>query len=236
MTDAALSKIRRHFSHLVIKVRKSLEAHHIDAKDVRHFLLTYFEGSCSIPDIADMSKIFESMTTSKLWRYDHYGPLEELAEEYLPDDDPARIQMTDYLSQLSAFYATTTIIDFLRLSELEDTEEDNQIFSPKKYNRYYRKLEITLKLDKIAEMTLDCMDKLWKALQKKFRLPSLTAVLDNIVEGSLKVTWLVLPNVIEKIKATYSKSISFFQQMNITRVELYGGLLVLYDEKMFVSS
>ena len=48
---------------------------------------------------------------------------------------------------------------------------------------------------------LDFVHEMWKALQKEFNLPTLTAVIDIILEGSLNITWLVLPHVVEKIKA-----------------------------------
>ena len=234
MTEAAFSKIKGHFSRLLIKVKSALDAQHVDVKEVRQFLLTYFEGECSIPNVADLSEVLDSITTAKLWRYDHYEPLEELAESFLPDDDSARRQMIEYPIQLSAFQGATRIIDFIKLSELEDPEEDNRPFSPKKYNRHYRKLTMELNLGDVSEVTLDHMDKLWKALQRKFKLPSLTAVIDKIVQGSIKVTWLVLPHVIKKIKAAYSKAVSFFQQHNITRIVMYDWL-ILYDEKLMVS-
>ena len=107
MTEKALSRTKRHFSNLLVKVRSSMEANNSKVKNVRDFLVTYFEGECNIPDVGNLSKIFESVTSAKLWRYDHYSPLEELAESFLPDDDPARALMTAYVTQLSAFYATT---------------------------------------------------------------------------------------------------------------------------------
>ena len=237
MTEKALSRTKRHFSNLLVKVRSSLEANNSKVKDVRDFLVTYFEGECSIPKVSDLSEILESVTFAKLWRYDHYGPLEELAESFLPDDDPARALMTKYITQLSAFYATTRIIDFIKISEDDDLEEDDQIFSPKKYNRKYRKLTVKLKLQKdVSELTLDFVHELWKALQKEFNLPSLTAVIDKIIEGSLVITWLVLPHVVEKIKSKFSKSLHFLQHHGIVRIELYDGDgLTLYDEEWMVS-
>ena len=237
MTEKALSRTKRHFSNLLVKVRSSMEANNSKVKDVRDFLVTYFEGECNIPDVGNLSKIFESVTSAKLWRYDHYSPLEELAESFLPDDDPARALMTKYITQLSAFYATTRIIDFIKISEDDDLEEDDQPFSPKKYNRKYRKLTVKLKLQKnISELTLDFVHELWKALQKEFYLPSLTAVIDKIIEGSLVITWLVLPHVVEKIKSKLSKSLHFLQHHSIVSIELYGDLeLTLYDEEWMVS-
>ena len=237
MTEKALRKTKSRFSNLLVKVRSSMEANKTEVKDVRDYLVTYFEGECNIPDVGNLSKIFESVTSAKLWRYDHYGPLEELAESFLPDDDPARALMTEYITQLSAFYATTRIIDFIKIFEDDDPEEDDLPFSPKKYNRKYRKLTVKLKLQKnISELTLDFVHQLWKALRKEFTLPSLMAVIDKIIEGSLTITWLVLPHVVEKIKSKFSKSLHFLQHHGIVRIELYGGDgLTLYDEEWMVS-
>ena len=194
MAETALRKIKSRFSLLVINVQSSMENHKVKVKKVRQFLLNFFEGNCSIPDVADLDKIFNAVTEARLWRYDHYGPLEELAESFLPEDDPARRQVAEYRSQLTGFYATTWIIDFVKLNELEDREEiPGRVFSPKKYNSYYQKLTIELRLDRdISEVTLEYVYKLWKALAKEFHLPSLTAVMDKIVEGSLTITWLIL--------------------------------------------
>ena len=72
-------------------------------------------------------------------------------------------------------------------------------------------------------------------LQKEYTLPSLTAVIDTILDGSLVITWLVLPHVVEKIKSKFSKSLHFLQHHGIVRIELYGSKLPLYDEKWMVS-
>ena len=236
MTADVLGKIKSSFSNLVINVRSSLEKHDIGVTNVHQFLLNFFEGECDIPDVADMTKLFNSITTAKLWRYDHYSPLEYVAKSFLPEDDSARAQVLEYKTQLSGFQATTRILDFVKPSELEDPEEDEKLFSPKKYNRYYRKISFKLDLERIiSELTLEYVDKLWKMLMEEFGLPPLTVILDKIIEGCIKVTWLVLPNVVKKIKAVFSKSVSFFQQQNITRIELYDGLLLLYDESWMVN-
>ena len=207
-------------------------------KRVRRFLLEFCDGNCSIPKEGDLDTIFDTITEARLWRYDHYGLLEELAEKFLPEDDPARVQVTEYKCQLTGFYATTRIIDFVKLNELEDHEEiPNRVFSPKKYNSHYQTLTVNLRLKRdVSELTLEYVDKLWKALMKEFHLPSLTAVMDKIVEGSLRITWLILPHIVDKIKATYFKSIEFFQQHNIIWIHLYSYYCyILYDEEMMVN-
>ena len=237
MTKSVLGEIKSAFASLLIEVRSALEKKRVKVKDVRQFFLSYFEGDCNIPKRASLSEIFESITSAKLWCYDHYDPLQRVAESFLPKH-PAVGHVTEYISKLAGFNITTSIIDFINLSELEDIEEDNHIFSPKKYNRSYRKLTVGLRLGrsvKLSELTLVKVDEIWKALQKKFNLPSLTAVVDKIVEGSLKITWLILPHVEKRLRALAAKSVNFFRHHNIISVGLYGGLLPLYNEVWMVS-
>ena len=160
-----LGKIKSSFSLLVIKVRSALQASKVDAAEVREFLLTYHEGECSIPDVPDLSKIFESITKAKLWRYDHYSLLENLVEFFLPDDHPALAKITEYVGQLSGYYATTKMIDFIKDSDQEYPEDDDQPISPKRYNCRYRQLTAKVKID--PSVPLDYVEKLWKALKSQ---------------------------------------------------------------------
>ena len=238
MTEKALAEIRSMFAALVIEVRKAVEIKvdmkNIEVKDVRQFLVDFFAGECDIPKGADVCEIFESVSRAKLWRYDHYSPLQKLAKYCLPKEHPAVGQTTEYISRYAGFCATTSIFSFVKLSELleNDLPEDNQLFSPKKDNRYYRKLTLKLKMKKtISEVTLKYVNELWESLQEEFDLPPLTAVIDKIVQGSLEITWLVLPHAVEKIRTMFYKSLKFLWQHNIIGIDLYDGDLPLYDEK-----
>ena len=161
-------------------------------------------------------------------------PLKQLAESFLPEDNPVRKRITDYRSQLSGFYTTTKIIDFIDLSDSEDHPQ--QDFSPEKYKPYYRKLTLTLKLDrkvKLSDLTRKYVDTLWKALIEEFNLPPLTVVIDKIVKGSLIVSWLIPQEVATMILGSYSKAIRFYEQQNITQVKIDDK--VLYDQNWIVS-
>ena len=244
IAETALTKLKASFSSLLMDVQSSMEGRKVEVKKVRRFMLGFFCGECSIPKDDDMDTVFDAITEAQLWRYDHYGPLEELAVKFLPEDDPARVQVTEYKSQLTGFQATTRIIDFIKLNELEDREEiPDRLFSPKRYNGYYQKLTVELELSRDAknvfELTLEHVNNFWRMLAKEFHLPPLTAVMDKIVEGSLRITWLILPHIVDKIRATYFKSVEFFQQHNIISIDLYtdGGddsILLLYHEKWMV--
>ena len=237
MTKTALETIKRDFSCLLVEVRVALQALEIDVVNIHQFLVSFFQRDDCIPKSSDLTEIFNAITVAKLWHYDHYGPLKQLAESFLPEDNPARLHITDYRSQLSGFYTTTKIIDFIDLSDPEDSEHHSQqAFSPEKYKAHYRKLTLTLKLDrkvKLSDLTLKYVDTLWKALIEEFNLPPLTVIIDKIIRGSLKISWLIPRKVSTVIAASYSKAIKFYQQHNIIQVKIDNN--VLYDQKWIVS-
>ena len=235
MTQAVLHKIKSQFASLQLEVRLAMEKQEVDVNNVHQYLVSLFQGCC-IPEVPHLTKLFNIITEAKLWSYDHYGPLEELAEKFLPSSDAIRALVDEYRDKLSGFCTTTKIIDFVNLSEEEESEDEpEQSFSPQKYKKYYRKLKIKLKLDKkITEPTLSYVNTLWRSLAKEFDLPTLTAVLDKIVGGSLVISWLVFPNIAEKIRASVSKALQFYQLHNI--VELYIDNDLLYSEEWTVST
>ena len=239
MKQNVLQTIKCQFASLQIEVRSAMEARQIKVSDVHQFLVASFQGVCHIPEAPDLTKIFNIVTESKLWCYDNYIPLKKLAEKFLPNDDPAQKCITEYRSQLSGFYTTTKIIDFINLSKLEVAEDDNMdqpTFVAKNYKKHYRRLTLRLGLDmkvKLSDLTLNYIDTLWKSLIEEFNLPPLTAVIDEIVGGSVIISWLVPSQVSSVIAVSYSKVLRFYQQHNIVQVQLDGR--TLYDEDWIVS-
>jgi hypothetical protein len=211
-----------------------MEARNIKVSDVHHFMVASFQGFC-IPEASDLTKLFNIVTEAKLWRYDHYVPLQQLAQQFLHDDEQVRKDTSDYRDRLSGFLTTTKIIDFIKLSELDESEDGTeQPFLPEKYKKYYRKLKVKLKLDKkITELTLSYVNTLWESLAEEFDLPSLTAVIDKIIDGSLVISWLILPHIADKIQASSCKALRFYQRHGIVEVCIDGGSL--YVEKWIVS-
>ena len=237
MTKIALETIKHDFSCLLVEVRVALQALEVDVVNIHQFLASFFQRDDCIPKSSDLTEIFNAITMAKLWHYDHYGPLKRLVESFLPQDNPTHTRITNYRSQLSGFYTTTKIIDFIGLSELGDSEGyTQQDFAPEKYKLHYQKLTLTLKLDrkvKLSDLTLKYVDTLWRALTEEFNLPPLTVVIDKIVRGSLIISWLVPQEVVAVIVGSYSKAIRFYQQQTIIQVKLDDR--VLYDQKWIVS-
>ena len=245
MTETVLQKIKGQFASLQVEVRSAMEKCQVKLNDVHQFLVSFFQSESCIPEAPNLTKLFNTVTEAKLWRYNHYSPLKELAEKFLPADNPARKLVSDYKNQLSGFYTTTRIIDFIDLSELDSSESDSdgdsedgarQSLTPKEYKKFYRELKVTLKLDrkiKLSEVTMNYVDTLWKVLVEEFNLPPLSTIIKKIVPGSLIIIWLVPPQVSTAITASYSKAVRFYQQHNIAQVQLDGS--ILYIEEWNVS-
>ena len=243
MTETILGEIKAQFALLLTNVRLAIQNNKAAVANVRQFLVAFFGPGCerSIPDVPDITKIFNAITDANLWHYDDYIALEKVANAFLPEGSPERALVMKYKGQLNGFYATTRIIDIIKLNELEDNE-DKSTFSAKKYVSHHQKLTVALQLKKdntsFLEMTLEYVDKLWNALMEEFQLPPLTAILDKIVEGSLRITWLILPHIVEKIRAVYMKSVEFFQQQRIIEIHIEHDNVIslsLYDEEWMVS-
>jgi hypothetical protein len=228
MTQTVMRKIKRQFASLQVEVRSAMESRQVKVSDVHQFLVSFFQSECCIPEAPDLTKLFNIVTEAKLWHYDHYVPLQQLAQQFLHDDEKISEHIADYKNQLSGFCTTTKIIDFVNLSELEELEGDDpqQPFAPEKYIKEdYRTLKVKLKVKNVTELTLGYVNELWQSFAEEFGLPSLTAVIDKIINGSLVISWLILSHIADKIRASSSKAIRFYQQHGIVEVHIDDDLL-----------
>ena len=239
LTRKNLNKIKGQFSSLLLKVQSALKSHQVSVDNVRDFLIHYFSRGDWIHDPSDLDALFTALSIAKLWNYDHYDPLEEITRQFLPDDADVKKFVSDYKNQLTGFYTITKIADFIKMSDFEDSEQDPE--QPLPVHTFtlkdYRKLKLKLKLDrKVSVVTLSYVDELWRSLAEEFDLPCLTAVIHSIIEGSLVVTWLVLPHIAEKIIANSSKAkaTKFFHCHGIVMVTI--NECIIYDEELMVST
>ena len=215
-----------------------LESCEVKVNEVYNFLVRYFSRNDWIQSPSTFGELFNVLSVVKLWNYDHYGPLELIVTHFLSDNADIEACMTDYMSKLTGFYTTTKIADFIKLSDFEDSEQDPQQPLPvgKFTLKDYRRLKLKLKLNrKVSAVTLLYVDELWRSLAKQFDLPCLTAVIHSIVEGSLEVTWLVLPHFAEKIMANSrnSEAVKFFRHHGIILAEIDDS--PVYDKEQMVS-
>ena len=238
LTRKNLYKIKGQFSSLLVKVQSALKSCKVSVDEVRSFLVHCSSRDDWIQNPSNLDELFTALSVAKLWSYDHYDLLEEITKRLLPKDADVKKLLVEYKGQLTGFYTTTKIADFIKLSEFEDSEQDPQ--QPLPVDSYtfkdYQKLKVKLKIDrKVSAITLCYVDELWRSLAEEFDLPCLTAVIHSIIEGSLVVTWLILPHIAEKIITNHSKAkaTKFFRRHGIVMMEIDD--LIIYDEEMMVS-
>ena len=232
-----LNKIKGQFSSVLVKVQSALKSHQVTVDELHSFLVHYTSRDDWIQNPLNLDEIFNALSVAKLWSYNHYDLLEEITKRLLPGDTDVKKLIFEYKGQLTGFYTTTKIADFIEISKFEDSEQDPQQPLPVDTFTFkdYRKLKLKLKLNrKVSVITLSYVDELWRSLAEEFDLPCLTAVIHSIIEGSLVVTWLILPQISEKLIASGSTmmAVKFFRHHGIIFVEINND--TIYDEEQMV--
>ena len=230
MIRSGMDKMKAHFSSLVLEVQSALESHS-DVRKVRHFLTTFFKHDFS--ETSDLEKLFTTVTLNDLWDYHNYSPLEQLVNKFLPSDQEVGSLMKAYKVHLSGFYLTTKLIDYVKYQNLsiDDSHEESYQRSPKLTPKKHKKIKVVLQLDrKISQISLDYVVKLWQSFAEEYKIPSLTAVIDRVVAGSLVVTWRVPQHIADAILPR-SK---FFRSHGIVLVSIDD--VIIYEEKQMVST
>lgn len=228
-------EIKSKFSSLVLEVQNALEEKGVDAEKVRLFLIRLFENDFVKPS-SDFADIFTTMSTKKLWSYNHYSPVEKVTKKFLPDSESVEYLIKEYKGHYSGFCVATKLIH--HVDPTEDAEDDKtETFSVKNYVKYHKKIKAVLRVPmKISDISLSYVNDLWTELAEEFELPSLTAVIDKIVTGSIEITWLVLPHLAATIilKSKFPLAVKFFRQHQI--INLMVDEDVIYDENQMVST
>ena len=230
MIRCNVDELKMRFTALLLKVQSALQLKY-DANSVRRFLVNFFK--CDFPETSDLDKLLAAVTLSGLWDYQHHSPLERLTNHFLPGDQELEGSMKTYKARLSGFYLTTKLIDYIEYQNLsvDDSDEEYDQPSPKLTTKEYRKIKVVLQLErKISQVSLDYVVKLWQSFAEEYEIPSLTAVIDRIVAGSLEVTWRVPQHIADAILPR-SK---FFRSLGI--ILIFIDDVNIYDEKQMVSS
>ena len=229
MLRSNLEDIESRFSDLLYSVRCALEANNVQVDHVRQILIGIFHRDDCIPR-STLEEIFSAVTAHKLWDYNHHSPLEKLVHRCLRDHIS---EVTEYKGHLSGFYATIKLIDYIRCTTFVNTRRGSSELPLDRYNTEYDTL--TLKLDTerdISQWSLMYVQELWNSVAEEFRIPSLTAVIDKILEGCLEITWLILPNAAKQIATLAPESTPYFHHLGVIYVSLNGHTIYNNVNKM----
>ena len=222
-------KIKADFSGLLLEVQSSLEPKY-DVTKVSQFLANFLE--CDLPETTDYDKLFRAVSRSGLWNYQHHSPVEQLMYHFLPQDQELKSLLKAYKASLSGFNLTTKLIDYIEYQNLsadDDSDEECDQPSPKLTIQQYRKIKFVLQLDRrISDLSLNYVVELWRSFAEEYDIPSLTAVLHKIAQGSLEVTWRVPQHITDAIQLR-SK---FFRRHGIVLVFIDD--VIIYDEEQMV--
>jgi hypothetical protein len=232
MVRSNVDKIKATFSSLVFEVQSALQSQSDDIiRRVRHFLITFFK--CDFPETSDLEKLFTTVTLNDLWDYHHHSPLEQLIDQFLPSDQEVGCLMKAYKARLSGFYLATKLIEYIEYHNLsaDDSDEECDQPSPKLTKEQCKKVKVVLKFERrISQVSLDYVVMLWQSFAEEYEIPSLTAVIDRIVAGSLEVTWRVPQHIAEAIIVRSH----FFRHHGIVLVFIDD--VIIYDEKQMVNT
>ena len=208
-----------------------LESRAVGVSDVQSFFVDFFRQSQCYHSLSTIKDLFHATSLHDLWNYQHYGPLERLTDHFLPDNRDISHAISTYKANLTGFFVVTKIVDYIRYMELKPDDSGEQPSTMKKLTPVeYKRIKVVLALDrKVTELSLEYVHKLWSSIAEEYDLPCLTAIIDKLIAGSLEVTWLVLPHIVDMI----TPRSKFFRRHQI--IQVYVDDVIIYDEKEMVS-
>ena len=180
--------------------------------------------------------MIETMMEGKYWSYYNYHALEGIIKHFAKDDNELIGRMEDYKTRLTAFKATTKIVDYIEDCTKDELLADDVVGAKMKYDKeFYQKLSFKLKeskysILKINEKCLSYIDDLWNDISNQFYLPPLPILLAKICGGCIEITWLVPTFIACIINNASQESIAFYQQKNIVRVMINDEVLYYGNE------
>ena len=237
--DHNKTRIKRRFSMLTINIAKQLQSLNVSIKEVRDDIGTLIDGSQKFYSRTSRCRrfidLFRLMSgTSKykpLWSYNDYSLVKDLITMVDVDKnckDRMFSLLQDYISELNGYNVTQELASILpyhlnrEYPEPMHTGEYEQDFC----EDLRRKLHCYIK---ITNESLQYVANLWSDIQKRFTIPSLTALLYQIIRGSVIITWLIQPSWACCILREILTSVAFFQDHLIMRVVLDEECI--YDEQ-----
>ena len=221
-----LDDIKDHFAALLRRLRDAFEGFGVDK--VHQYLIDKLQ--CDIPPPSDMQSFFNYLSSRKFWNYQHYSLVETLDKHFLQQCDKSIQQhILEYKSQLCGYLVAKKIIrsEFF----IDSTSSESTRHSVAEYtHEHHRVLKMRLKLIRnISEESLQYIAGLWESLAVELELPSLTAVIDSIIQKCIEITWLILPCDAEKITpAIIAKHLDFFKKNGITLLTVDG--VIIYEK------
>ena len=185
--EESASIVRSEFGALLVYARKQLEDR-VSPDDFRTFVLGIFPES-PIENSSNVGEIFDAITRNKGWSYQHYRSLRRILRMSGITDQETNKKVTDYTQSLHSHNVSIKIVDLIERKKL-DKKCLNSVQSPPPPD--CDELSVKLHPCKVIDKTLQYVKELWEAITEDLlELPDLDAVLYDIKEGCLFITWLI---------------------------------------------
>ena len=215
--------IEDHFAGLLRRLRD--ESRSLDAIEVRQYLSDKLQRT--IPQSRDLQKVYTFLSTEKHWTYQHYDLVQRLNKRFL--DNLLDKDIKEYKDRLSGYFAAERIISSEFFHNSRSLPECTTQ-SVGEYDHEHR-AELRMRLRLRRQLTSECLDyvaELWDSLSDEFELPSITALIDNIIKKCIEITWLILPSDANKIIAHAKHHHNFFREKGIILLTIDGR--TIYEE------
>ena len=185
--EESASIVQSEFGALLVYARKQLEEN-VSPDDFRTFALSICPVNC-IKSSSNVDEMFDTITCNKGWSYQHYRSLKNILRKSGITDPKTNKKFADYTQSLHSYNVTILIVDWIKKKKL-DKKCLNSVQSPPPPD--CDELSVKLYPCKVIDKTLQYVKELWEAIAEDLlELPDLDAVLYDIKEGCLFITWLI---------------------------------------------
>ena len=164
--------------------------------------------------------MFDAITCNKGWSYQHFLELKSILRKTGITDPETNKKVIDYTQSLHSYNVTIRIVDWIKRKKL-DKKHFNSMPSPP--FPHCDELSVKLHPCKVIDKTLQYVKELWEAIAEDLlELPDLGAVLYDIKEGCLFISWLIPAS--EEMKGLMRRRVScceeFLKRHNIVFIRL----------------
>lgn len=224
------AKISESFAKLVYDVCKALTLVEQSLNmQLFHVYLTQLFKSDIPQSLQTIVGYFEYIAKKCLWSYSHYSPLESIAKEFAEAETRPYLEV--YKKQLAGFYSTTKLLDYIDACQDAEEADPDTPLQTELFDRTFRR-KLTVKLQRrVTDETLQYVDDLWRALAEFFLLPSLTALLERVVDGSIIISWWISDSFADHIRenSTGFQADSFYSAHQIDNILIDNESLYIYN-------
>lgn len=233
MFQSNLEEIKSKFVELLTSIQDALEDNNINVERAHRVIVEVCNCERGSLPKTTLHELFDAASDHRLWDYTHHSPVEKLVRRFIPDHLGL---VSEYKQCLSGFFATTRLVDFIFHTNFDDSHTSgvNELPLISYTNRVYHTLTTKLETGRsLSLLSLEYVQDLWNSFAEEFKIPSLTAVIEKILEGCLEITWQISHFEAEIISTSAYKSTAFFHRHRIVYLSISGR--VIYDVQQMVS-